>query len=185
MTHKALILAFTTWDLQRKGSTTRWRGESSNSGWRPCFKNVCAFNISSVILVVVACNAGVFWQARSRASTCHYRQRVTQAGNELDRHEKYLAEGDLRWPTTVTAKYNSSRQNKIWHGKIKFETTNSNYSGQITNTHGKSKNNYCNSKLITARAKRSRQEQNTRGKSQTLTAKSNQEYCQRLSNYAV
>ena len=32
-----------------------------------------------------------------------------------------------------------SRKNKICHGKIKFETTNSNYSRQTTNTHGKSK----------------------------------------------
>ena len=78
----------------------------------------------------------------------------------------------LRWPTTVTAKYNSSRQNKIRHGKIQFETTNSNYSRQTTNTHGKNKNNYCNSKFITARAKHSRQKQNTHGKSKTLTPKS-------------
>ena len=69
----------------------------------------------------------------------------------------------LRWPTAVTAKYNSSRQNKIGHGKLniihhgktQFETTNSNYSRQTTNTHGKNKNNYCNSKFIKARAKRS------------------------------
>jgi len=30
----------------------------------------------------------------------------------------------LRWPTTVTAKYNLSQQNTIPHGKIQFETTN-------------------------------------------------------------
>ena len=82
------------------------------------------------------------------------------------------AEDWIRWPTTVTAKYNSSRQNKICHGKIQFKTTNSNYSRQTISTHGKSKNNYCNSKLITARAKRSLQEQNAHGKSKKTCGKS-------------
>jgi len=56
-----------------------------------------------------------------------------------------------------------SRQNTIHDGKIQFETTNSNYSRQTTNTHGKNKNNYCNLKFVKAREKRSRQEQDTHG----------------------
>ena len=78
--------------------------------------------------------------------------------------------------STVTAKYNLSRQNKICHGKIQFETAHSNYSQQTANTHDKNKNNYCNSKFIMARTKHSREKQNTHGKSKTLTAKLNQEW---------
>ena len=64
-----------------------------------------------------------------------------------------------------------SWQNTIHHGKIQFETTNSNYSRQTTNTHGENKNNFFNLKFITARAKHSRQQQKTHGKSKRLTAK--------------
>ena len=69
-----------------------------------------------------------------------------------------------------------SRKNKICHGKIKFETTNSNYSRQTTNTHGKSKKqllqfkiHHGKSKTLTAQAKHSRQKQ-------IAPAKSNQEW---------
>ena len=57
-----------------------------------------------------------------------------------------------------------SWQRKIHHRKIQFKTTNSNYSRQTTNTHGKNKN-------ITAIHNSSRQEQNAHGKNKTLTAK--------------
>jgi len=41
------------------------------------------------------------------------------------------------WPTTVTAKYNSSRLNKIGHGKIQFITAKYNSKQQIQITYGK------------------------------------------------
>jgi len=52
-----------------------------------------------------------------------------------------------------------SRQNTIYHGKIQFVK-------ETTNNNGKNKNNYCNSKFITARM-----EQSTHGKTKTLTTK--------------
>ena len=41
------------------------------------------------------------------------------------------------WPTTVTAKYNSSWQNTIGHGKKQFITAKYNSKQQIQITHGK------------------------------------------------
>ena len=73
-------------------------------------------------------------------------------------------EKTLRWPTTVTAKYNSSRQNKICHGKIKFITAKYNLSRQNTIYHGKIQ-------FITAKNNSKQQIQITPGKLQTLTAK--------------
>ena len=70
----------------------------------------------------------------------------------------------IRWPTTVTAKYNSSRQNKICHGKIKFITAKYNLSRQNTIHHGKIQ-------FITAKNNSKQQIQITPGKLQTLTAK--------------
>ena len=42
LSYKALILGFTTWYFQQKGSNTRRKGEILTSGWRPWLKNVCA-----------------------------------------------------------------------------------------------------------------------------------------------
>ena len=41
LSYKVLILGFTTWYFQRKGSNTHRKGEISTSGWRPWLKNVC------------------------------------------------------------------------------------------------------------------------------------------------
>ena len=77
----------------------------------------------------------------------------------------------------------SSQKQKVTHnchGKIDFETTNSNYSRQITK-HSRHKQKqllqfkiqHGKSKTLTARAKLSLQKQNTHGKSRTLTGKAN------------
>ena len=71
---------------------------------------------------------------------------------------------ELRWPTTVTSKYNSSRQNKICHGKIQCETE------QIQITPGKLQTLTAKTKTVIAIQNSSRQEQNAHGKSKTLTA---------------
>jgi len=76
----------------------------------------------------------------------------------------------LRWPTTVTAKYNSPRQNKIGHGKIQFITVKYNSKQQIQITHGKRRTLTAKTKTIIAIQNSSRQEHNSHGKSKTLTA---------------
>ena len=74
---------------------------------------------------------------------------------------------DLRWPTTVTAKYNSPRQNKIGHGKIQFITAKYISKQQIQITHGKLQTLTAKTKTIIAIQNSSRQEQNAHGKSKT------------------
>ena len=76
----------------------------------------------------------------------------------------------VRWPTTVTAKYNSTRQNKICHVKIQFITAKYNSKQQIQITHGKLQTLTAKTKTIIATQNSSRQEQNAHGKSKTLTA---------------
>ena len=77
-----------------------------------------------------------------------------------------ILHGNLRWPTTVTAKYNSSRQNKICHGKIKFITAKYNLSRQNTIHHGKIQ-------FVTAKYNSSRQNTIYHGKKQFETTNSN------------
>ena len=66
-----------------------------------------------------------------------------------------------------------SRQNKIQSKKIKFRTTNWNYSRQTTNIHGKNKNSRHYPEFVITRANCSRQKQIAHGNSKLLTAKTN------------
>ena len=85
-----------------------------------------------------------------------------------------------------TAKYNASRQNTIRNDKFKLLTANYKHSRQ------KQKQLLQFRKFIKARAKRSRQEQDTHGNSKTVTAKAKRsrqnqikKSGQRLSKYVV
>ena len=60
----------------------------------------------------------------------------------------------LRWPTTVTAKINTSRQKKITHGKRKLPTAKRKTSRQKEKPRGKKKNLAAKRKRLTAKRKR-------------------------------
>ena len=78
----------------------------------------------------------------------------------------------LRWPTTVTAKPKTSRQNQKPHGKTKNLTANPKTSRQIQKPHGKNKIRHDKTKTLTAKPKTSWQNQILHSKNQIPHGKS-------------
>ena len=77
----------------------------------------------------------------------------------------------LWWPTTVTAKPKTSRQNHKPHGKTKNLTAKPKTSRQNQKRHVKTKNLRAKIKYLTAKPKTSRQKQNTSRQNQILHSK--------------
>ena len=93
-------------------------------------------------------------------------------------NDNCYVDSKLRWPTTVTAKPKTSRQNRKPHGKNKNLTAKPKTSRQKQNTSrqkrktpGKNKNLTAKTKYLTTKPKTSRQKQRPHDKTKYFTAK--------------